>query len=185
MCLLVQLHLFDLHRFKKLELRRLFLISVGVFFLVCKSLRAVFIMFSLMSRPWYKNKTSTVLIYPVVSRASLCLSPWATGIAAGLFTPWLISPLSLMSQDVKGCEFNIDFIKYFYCNMSVRISLNLKEAQALSWICTQCGSLTLRLFTRANALFIRVTVCCESRDSTQPPAISVSCIHSISALCIH
>lgn len=155
------------------------------FFLVCKSSRAVFIMFSLMSRPWYKNKTSTVLIYPMVSCVFLCLSPWATGIAAGLFTPQLISPLSLMSQDVKGCEFNIDFIKYFYCNMSVRISFNLEEAQAVSWICTQCGSPALRLFSRANALFIRVTVCCESRDSTQPSAISVSCIHNVSALCIH
>lgn len=55
----------------------------------------------------------TVLIYSMVSCVFLCSSPWKTGIAAGLFTPWVISPLSLMSQDVNSSEFIIDFISTF------------------------------------------------------------------------
>lgn len=96
-----------------------------------------------MSRCWHKNKTNTVWFGPLVSHISP--SPWATGIAGGLFTLWLTSPWSLMSQDVKGCKFNIDFIKWFFSNMSVMISFNLEEAQPLIWICTQCGSPALRL----------------------------------------
>lgn len=92
-----------------------------------------------------------------------------------------------MSQDVKGCEFNIDFIKYFYCNMSAWIRLKRSTARAVSRVCTQCGfagALTEQL-TGASALFIKATVCCESKDSTQLPAIGPSCVHSIGALCIH
>lgn len=92
-----------------------------------------------------------------------------------------------MSQDVKGCEYNIDFIKYFYCNMSAWIRLKHSTAHAVSRVCTQCGlagPLTEQL-TGASALFIKATVCCESKDSTQLPAIRPSCVHSIGALCIH
>lgn len=82
------------------------------FFFCIKKLHPIF-MFSLVSRPWIKNKTSKVLIYSMVSCVFLCSSPWKTGIAAGLFTPWLISPLSLISQDVNSSEFIIDFISTF------------------------------------------------------------------------
>jgi len=130
--------------------------------------------------------TSTALILPAVPCVFPGLPPSASDTAAGLFTLRLISPLSWMSQDVKGCEFNIDFIKYFYCNMSAWIRLKHSTARAVSRVCTQCGfagPLTEQL-TGASALFIKATVCCESKDSTQLPAIRPSCVH-IGALCIH
>lgn len=52
-----------------------------------------------------------------------------------------ISSLSCTARDVKGCEFNIDLRKYFYCNMSDRIRLRQHATQAGSCLCTRCGPL--------------------------------------------
>lgn len=62
---------------------------------LCVNVCVIFLMFLLMSRCWYKNNTNSVWFGLLVSHISA--SPWAAGRARGLFTPWVISPLSLMS----------------------------------------------------------------------------------------
>lgn len=108
------------------------LIYLFLLFVVCKTLRAVLLMFSSMSGPWYKNMPIVVRISPTVpSTPSPSLLSFSLHLSLSLFCPqqlpFLCLPHALfpllyfMSRDVRGCEFNIDFLKYFYCNMSSRI----------------------------------------------------------------
>lgn len=87
------------------------LIYLFLLFVVCKTLRAVLLMFSSMSGPWYKNMPIVVRISPMVPSApspsllsfslhlSLLILPPAAPVL--LFTSCLISPFIF---HVPGCQ---------------------------------------------------------------------------------
>lgn len=85
------------------------LIYLFLLFVVCKTLRAVLLMFSLMSGPWYKNMPIVVRVSPTAPSApsppllsfSFHPSLLLPAAPAPLFTSCLISPFIF---HVPGCQ---------------------------------------------------------------------------------